>query len=211
MLHGLEIPMQLDDDITQWIGKLAEQRGEAADVIWREYFEKLVRLARRKLESLPRRAFDEEDVAISAMNSFFKAADAGRFPKLEDRDDLWRILVTITVRKARARWRAHFSKKRGEGKVHGESVFADPNGQNSTEGIAGILGDEPTPAMAAEMADTCETLLRQLADEILRDIVLLKLEGFTNDEIADKLNCTTRTVERKLQRIRECWRSADTQ
>ena len=92
--------MPMDDDITQWIGKLAEQRGEAAEVIWREYFEKLVRLARRKLESLPRRAFDEEDVAISAMNSFFKAADAGRFPKLEDRDDLWRILVTITVRKA---------------------------------------------------------------------------------------------------------------
>ena len=85
-------------------------------------------------------------------------------------------------------------------------MFAESIDLESTDGIAGILGDEPTPAMAAEMADTCETLLRQLADEKLQDIVLLKLEGFTNDEIADKLDCTTRTVERKLQRIRECCR-----
>ena len=63
-------------------------------------FDRLVHLARAHLKSSLRRVADEEDVAICAFNSFCRGAEQGRFPKLDDSTDLWRVLVTITERKA---------------------------------------------------------------------------------------------------------------
>ena len=87
-----------EEQVSQWLTRLQRGDQRAAEVIWNEYFEKIVRLARRRLGELPRRVADEEDVALSAMNSLFRGAKAGRFPRLEDRDDLWKLLVTIRER-----------------------------------------------------------------------------------------------------------------
>jgi hypothetical protein len=46
------------DEVTQWIDRLAEGDEQAAQVIWERYFDRLVRLARKKLEGLPRRVAD---------------------------------------------------------------------------------------------------------------------------------------------------------
>ena len=73
---------------------------EAARQIWQRYYENIVRLARSRLREVPRAMADEEDAALSILNSFFCGAAAGRFPILENREDLWRILMTITTRKA---------------------------------------------------------------------------------------------------------------
>src|SRR4051812_45659239 len=86
--------------ITRLIAPLKGGGEEAAREFWRRYFETLVRLARGRLKGARRAAADEEDVALSALDSFIASATSGRFPRLEDRDDLWRILVTITTRKA---------------------------------------------------------------------------------------------------------------
>lgn len=85
--------------ISRWICELKEGDLEAAQPLWERYFAKLVDVARRKLKGIPRGARDEEDVALSAFDSFCRAAKNGRFPKLHDRDELWRILLAITVRK----------------------------------------------------------------------------------------------------------------
>ena len=193
-----------NDDISLWIGKLKDGDGRAPDVIWQHYFEKLVRLARRRLGDMPRRAADEEDVAISAMHSMFRCVDAGRLPQLNDRDDLWKILVSITARKAIKQQRRHFADKRGGGRVHGESVFGD---RSDSAGLEQLLSREPTAELASQMTETCGELISVLTNEKLRSVVLWKLEGYTNDEIALKLDCTTRTVERKLERVREKWSS----
>ena len=111
-----------DDDITFWIRKLKDVDEEAAHQIWIAYFPKLVRLARSKLDSHPRRAADEEDMALSALNSFFRGAQAGRF-ELHDRNDLWKLLTTITLRKVGAEYRRHYAAKRGGGDVRGESAL----------------------------------------------------------------------------------------
>ena len=192
-----------DDQISVWIERLQDGDPRAADIIWRQYFEQLVRLARRRLGALPRRAVDEEDVALSAMNSLFRGADAGRFPKLDDRDDLWKILVTITARKAMKQQRRHFAEKRGGGKVHGESIFAAAGDDN--RGIDQVLGEEPTTELAGQVSATCGEMISGLQDPVQEQIVLLKLEGYTNAEIAARIDCTTRTVERKLERIRRKW------
>src|SRR5262249_44160402 len=86
--------------ITQWLTPLKEGDHAAVQSLWERYFDRLVRLARGKLSGCRGLAADEEDVALSAFDSFCRAASAGRFPKLNDRDDLWRILVALTLRKA---------------------------------------------------------------------------------------------------------------
>jgi len=113
----------MSEIVSQWLLRLAEGDDDTAQEIWNDYFGKLVALARQKLGGIPRRDYDEEDVAISAMNSFYQGMVQHKFDHLHNRDDLWRLLVTITVRKAAARRRSYFAQKRGGGRVRGESIF----------------------------------------------------------------------------------------
>src|SRR5205085_5062686 len=92
--------MSGDETVTYWLGQFQAGDRAAAQRLWERYFRRLVGLARKRLEGAPRQAADEEDVALSAFDSFCRGAERGRFPRLEDRNDLWRVLVTLTVRKA---------------------------------------------------------------------------------------------------------------
>jgi ECF sigma factor len=93
---------QGEGSVTRWIGDLKSGGDSAAQRLWERYFERLVRLARNKLQTTrrPRTVEDEEDAALSAFDSFCRGVDRGRFPRLADRDDLWRLLVVLTMRKA---------------------------------------------------------------------------------------------------------------
>ena len=88
--------------MTLWVKKLSDGNPNAAQAIWDKYFQRMADFARHKLDRLPQRVADEEDVALSAMHSFCRGAAAGRFPQLADRHDLWLLLVTITARKVYA-------------------------------------------------------------------------------------------------------------
>jgi DNA-directed RNA polymerase specialized sigma24 family protein len=198
--------MEDTHDITQILQGVWEGDDAAAEIIWRNYFEKLVRLARRKLDQVPRRAVDEEDVALSAMHSFYRGMEGGRFDCLSDRNELWKLLVTITARKACKYRRREYAAKRGGGQVRGESVFLRQEGGEGHEpGIGDILGDEPTPELACMVAENCNEALERLGDDTLRNIAVMTLEGYSTPEIAEKLGCVRRTVERKLERIRDKW------
>ena len=198
-------------DVQVWLEKLKSDDSEAAQQIWECYFSQLVRLAHRRLGELPRRSVDEEDVALSAMNSFIQGARANRFPRLNDENDLWRLLVTITARKANAQRRRHFAARRASGAVRGESVFEGGADSQRGDGIAGIQDREPSPEFAAEVAEQCQALFDKLNDPLLREIAGWKMEGFTNEEIAQKLGRTVRTIERKLSLIRDCWSTGEGQ
>jgi DNA-directed RNA polymerase specialized sigma24 family protein len=188
--------MDWEGSVTCWIDQLKAGDQDAARPVWERYFSRLVTLARKRLQGTRRAAVDEEDVALSAFDSFCRAAEQGRFPKLEDRDDLWRLLVVITERKALDLARDQRRQKRGGGIVLGESGLG---------GLAQLPAREPTPAFAALMAEQCQLLLDRLGDEGLRSLALLKMEGYTNEEIARKQGCALRTVERKLGLIRSIW------
>jgi DNA-directed RNA polymerase specialized sigma24 family protein len=200
---------RMSDDMQAWLAKLQQGDSHAAQRIWEEYFQKLVRLARRRMASLPRRAADEEDLALSAMNSFVSGAQAGRFPRLDDETELWQLLVVITARKVSAQRRRHFAVRRNRGQVRGESIFVQPGDSAGGVGIGDAEGNEPTPAFAAQVAEECQVLLSKLDDPLLREIAQWKMEGFSNEEIAERLGRNVRTVERKLALIRDCWSAAE--
>jgi len=191
--------------VTCWIGSLKEGVPDAAQQLWGRYIEALVRLARAKLRTTPRTAADEEDVALSAFDSFCRGVKLGRYPQLEDRDDLWRLLVTITARKAADQVQCEHRQKRGGGRVHVASDLAGGDWDERGGGLDLIAGPEPTPEFAALVAEELRRRLEGLGDETLRCIALRKMEGDTDEEIAARLGCTRRTVVRKLVVIRQAW------
>jgi DNA-directed RNA polymerase specialized sigma24 family protein len=198
--------MSPKESVTQWLEQLQGGDHAAAQKLWERYFHRLVGLARTKLEGVPRRAADEEDVALSAFDSFCRGAERGHFPQLEDRDNLWRLLVTMTVRKAYRLARDEQCQKRGGGAVFGEAALGETDPDAATPpSLEQVIGREPTPAFAAQVAEECERLLRRLGDDELRSIARWKMEGDTNAEVAARLGCAPATVERRLQVIRRLW------
>jgi len=195
-----------EGDITQWIDGLKTGDQEAARKLWNEYFCKLVRLVERKLPTKSKRAFDEEDVALSAFNSLCFGAAENHFEGLTDRGNLWAILVVIATRKAQAFVDGNNRLKRGGGKVRGDSVFLVPGSAGELAGFDALVGNEPTPAALAQAAEACEALLASLEDETLRTMAILKMQGHTLEEIAAHIGCTKRAVQRRLEIIRRTWR-----
>ena len=193
--------------VSQWI--LGVKRGAVAGHprLWARYFERLVRLARQRLAGLPKRVADEEDLALSAFATFCRAAEEGRFPELADRDDLWRLLITLTAQKAVDQARREGRAKRGGGRVRGESALAFGDPGESGQGLDAVVGDSPTPEFAATMAEEYSRLLNSLEDD-LQQVALAKMEDCTNQEIADRLDCSVSTIERSLRLIRKIWQLA---
>jgi DNA-directed RNA polymerase specialized sigma24 family protein len=189
--------MSSSGSITYWVERLKDGDHLAAQKLWECYFQQLVRLARHKLHDVPRRAADEEDVALSAFHSFCQGAEQGRFPKLEDRQDLWQLLVVIAARKAVDLKQYEHRQKRGGGTPAGDDT-APP-------ALEDLVSREPTPEFAALVAEECQVLLNRLDDPALRSIAVWKMEGFSTEQIAARLNCVPRTVERKLRLIRAHW------
>jgi RNA polymerase sigma factor (sigma-70 family) len=193
-----------DDAVTCWIDDLKRGSSLAQERLFERYFVRAVRLANRKLGATRRREADEEDIALSAMKSFFAGVDADRFERLSSRDDLWALLAVITSRKAIRQMRRQLSQKRGNSRERGESVF-EP-------GSAGLAAASATESHESE-ADCREFgawLLGLLPDPTLRSVALLRLEGLAVDDIASRLGIVPRTVGRKLARIREIWEAAGT-
>lgn len=181
----------------------ALRRGEddAARVLWERFFERMVRFARARLGDGDRRDVDEEDVALSAFDSFCRAAREGRCEELDKPDGLWRLLLRMTERKCIDRHRHRTRLKRGGGNVRGESVFGGP-GQGG--GIGDVVDLEPT----AESEALCAVQLRSRLDGLKpehREVAIARLEGDGIAEIAERLGVAQRTVERRLEYIRAKW------
>jgi DNA-directed RNA polymerase specialized sigma24 family protein len=192
--------MSAPGSVTQYIDGLRAGDSVAHRKLWENFFHRLVELARKKLRALPRGAADEEDVALSAIDSFCRGAEQGRFPKLDDRDDLWQVLFLLTERKAFDLIEHEGRQRRDWRKVEPATAERSP--------VADLAGREPDPVFAAQVAEECQRLLGVLGDEELRRIAVWKLEGHTNDEIAALIGRAVATVERRLDRIRKEWEAA---
>ncbi len=194
-----------EQSVTVWISHLKDGDQDAAQQIWERYCQRLVHLAASKFRGVPRRVSDEEDMVLAAFDSLYRGVAAGRFAKLEDRDDLWQLLVMITERKVIDQFHHERRQKRGGGNVRGESAFVKGQADEPQWGIAEISGEDLSPDSAVASVEECNRLLQLLPDDTLREVAMLKLEGWKNREIAEKLDCVETTVERKLKGIRSLW------
>jgi DNA-directed RNA polymerase specialized sigma24 family protein len=192
-------PTPDEGSITRYIPSLKQGDPDAVRRLWERFYG---RLALARLRAVPRRTADEEDVVVSVFDSFCASAARGRFPRLADRNDLWRILVTITARKASDLARHEQRQKRGAGRIRDA---ADLGGSDEPDVLELVAGPDPSPDLAASAAEECRRLLGLLAEDTFRQIALDRMAGYTDDEIAARLGCTRRTVMRKLVIIRNVW------
>jgi DNA-directed RNA polymerase specialized sigma24 family protein len=187
--------MDTPGTVSHWLDALRGGEPDAAQRLWEAYYRRLVGLAHKNLGAAPRGPADSEDVVLSALDSFYRGVAGGRFPKLADRDDLWQVLVMLTVRKAGNAVRKEFAQKRG-------------GGQNGHQLPPDAAADGPTPDEAAELMDELRNRLASLGDPELQALAVAKMEGQTNAEIAARTGWSLAKVERKLARIRRTWEAS---
>ncbi len=186
--------------VTHLIEEMKAGNPQALEEVYRSYFPRLLALARKKLVQLPRRVEDEEDVVQSVFRGFCKLAERGLYPSLRDRNDLWVLLFCMTARKI-GRLRRNKLPTQGEGSLQA----GRPDADDEVLGLELLLDHEPTPEEAAAFAEDVQRRMDDLKDDILRQVAQYKMENFTDEEIAQKLGCVTRTIERKLRLIRTLW------
>lgn len=183
----------MSGSITECLIALRNGERDAAAALWIHYYPRLVKAARARLNDTPRQVSDEEDLAVSVFQSFCRAIDEGRLPNICDRTDLWRLLLSVTARKAINAHRYHAAQKR-----------ARPAGSSATDASL-LQGEEPSAEFCARVAEVLTRLLTDFGDGDLRQIAIYKLQGYTTAQMAEMLGTSCSTIERKLRRIRHEW------
>ncbi|MEL7264210.1 MAG: ECF-type sigma factor [Planctomycetota bacterium] len=191
------------NSVSLWIQDLKQGREDAAAALWGRYFDRLVILAKHRLGNSEKRVADEEDLAATVFYALCDGAANGRFKNLQNRNDLWMLLVAMTGHKVVDQVRRQTSQKRGGGHVRGDSILSPQDGGPAP--LGDLLAGGPTPEMLVSMDDQYRWLMDRLHDDVQREIVQRKLAGHPNREIARALSISLRSVERKLEVIRDAW------
>ncbi|MCX7422328.1 MAG: sigma-70 family RNA polymerase sigma factor [Planctomycetia bacterium] len=159
-----------------------------AEVV-RQYSQRLIAFARTRLPDDLARRVDPEDVVQSAYRSFFRRLNQGEF-EFEGEHDLWQLLATITYCKTQNLVKHHHRQKR------------DARRDEPTPISNGLVDREPGPEDVAMFYESLGKLLSELPDHY-REFVLLRLEGYSIEEIAQRVQRSQRTVLRVLARLRK--------
>lgn len=170
----------------------------AAAELFQRFARRLLSLARSHLDQRVKSKVDEEDMVQSVFRSFFVRQAEGQFT-LQDWDGLWSLLARIMVRKC-IRQRERFGAQRRE---LARELRLTAMGERSW-GCGEIIDHDPEPAAPelAIMRETLEQVMRGL-DELQRQMVILRLQGYTISEISQQTGRTERTVHRVLSLVRE--------
>ena len=188
--------------ITLWFDQLRRGDQLAAQRLWDRLFERLVLYAKTRMKNANRCVSDEEDIAIGVMSALCGAASRGELPSIDNREDLWRMLLSWTHNDIIDHCRYHQRTKRG-GRVR--DFTADDMNRGNAFSLDDIVGNTPPADVLHEMGDQFHLLLNRLPQKQLQEIAIARLHGHSNEEIAKTQNVSIRTIERKLNLIRNCW------
>ena len=186
-----------DEDSINLLARWKNGDESAAGELFDRYVNRLVGLARSRLSDRMKRRVEPEDVVQSAYRSFFRKAGQDQYA-LEKSGDLWKLLAAITVNKVRGQVEFHTAKKRGvyaEESIRGEDrcEYSFP-----VEAIA----EDPTPDDAAAVVEQLQSVMEGL-DDLQRRIFELALQNHDENQIAEQVQRSGRTVRRTLQQIRQ--------
>ncbi len=187
------------DDMLRLLARWRAGDQQAATDLYRTYASRLIALARNHLSAKMAARFDAEDVVQSVCRSFFARARDGQFA-VQASDELWRLLVAITLHKTRRAVKHHQRGKRGvDQEVAGQGIFGVP---------VEVLARAPAPEEAIALADLLETVMRRCSP-LDRQIIELRLQGCTVEDIAAQTRRSERTIWRVLKRARQEWDQYD--
>lgn len=166
---------------------------EAARQLYERYVDRLLAVARRRIGERLARRVDADDIVQSAFRTFFRRAREGKFV-LSERDDLCKLLTRITLNKTLRQANHHRAARR--------DVNRDNQaGPESEEAVARVLAKGPTPEAICAFMDELEHFFSRLRPQD-RQILMLRMDGHTTAEIAQRLGTYERDVYRLLERIR---------
>lgn len=186
--------------ITQWLQAVKAGDSFSEYQLWNRFFPKMIRIADRKLSDCRLRLGGSEDVASIAFSQFLRCVKIGRFKKMENRSDLWQVLVMLTVRRALDHIDVEMAERRGNRKL------CDPGGLPDDRITMDHFADSvPTPEYLCQLAEELELRFDQLGNNRLRRVARMKLEGCFNHEIAEHEQVSVRSIERDVSAIREQW------
>ena len=197
----------LGEDLSLTTFLPAAKRGDAdaLNEITRRLLPRVLRVVERELRGM--RAADAECVADSVFVYFWKSAEGGAFGRdnFARSEELWAYLMRVARNKVTDYARNGRALKRDCGRTLGEDSVWHKSAGETGGGFDALDGGELRPEERAAFAETFEEFMAVLPEPVLREIVILKLELCTVDEIADELNTSPRTVKRKLKLIRDYW------
>jgi hypothetical protein len=201
----------VSESVTLLIGMLkakeTDVHNNAAGKICQRFAAELLEIARRQLTRAGvRHREDEEDVMQSVYRVLASGDVSKKYKDINSREELWKLLVTITKRRAGKKIDRHRAAKRNAAR---EANLAGSRDADEPSPFSSLAASSQSPDRDVIAAIELGRLLEML-DEPLRKIVLWKLDDYTNEQIAapDKMNCAVRTVERKLERIRDTWEAS---
>jgi RNA polymerase sigma-70 factor (ECF subfamily) len=166
---------------------------DAARQLFDRYVAQLVALARRRIGQRIASRVDAEDIVQSVFRTFFHRFREGQF-HIDDPDDLCKLLARITIHKTLRQIAFHRRAKR-------DATLEAGQGDGDKDHLMAVLSREPTPEETSAFLDQMEHFLELLRPEDRR-ILEMRMEGYSNVEIARRLNITDRKIRRLMERIR---------
>ncbi len=172
---------------------------DALEEIFGRFFDRLKSVARRRVSVRDRKVVDDEDLALWAINTFQRCVREGMYPKIRNRVDVWRFLVSILDRKSVDHLRKQRADKRGGGFVRGESFFEETEEARFIEQIG---TREASFEMVVDFLDVIEAIVQRLDTPSLRVVLTDKFAGYTVKEISARTGMSVATINRKLKLVR---------
>jgi hypothetical protein len=174
------------------------------EALWSLYYERLKDVVRGRVHSIKRPVANESEIALSAFHSLVQYLRAKDQPELPNQNEIWYLLKRIAFRKASRTKKHLLAKRRG-----GECVtFPGAGLDNQLTSHNGSSSNNKTAIPVAaeiEAEDWFNALIKKLPDEKHRNLIYLKLEGYTFCEIAEILQMSTRTARRIAAKIQANW------
>ncbi|MCA9048362.1 MAG: hypothetical protein KDA89_06515 [Planctomycetaceae bacterium] len=195
---------QDEGSVTFVIRRMQKGDSSSADFLWDRFFERLQKLVKNRLVTRARLLSDEEDLALTSLSELFRGLLNGKFPAIGNRDEFWRLLVTVASRNVIDETARERRQKRGGGRVRTESSL-ESRKDGGTRYFDAIPAATPAPDVQVMVTERCAELLESLTDPDLQAVAILKTTGATNNEVATALGIGLRTVERRLNDIRSLW------
>ena len=203
LMSNAELSKGSVGSVSGWIAKMRQGDPTAIGQLVARYFQKIAQFAESKLRRGIRVTDDGEDIAISVLHTITRNSAKGRFPDLQDRDDLWFLMIVIAQHAVIDKKRTELRRERQAAPVHTMTDLMELYNVD----LEDFLGNDNSASKLLEIIDCWDELLKKLPDDRNREVAKLKMQGYSNREIADILGMVPRTVDRKIRLIAQRWQS----